>query len=229
MIPEQHKRIFHGLHLEKHLTGRQLARLLYPDEYSPETTNKAYQRVMKQLLRLQNDNLLKSKSYGLAEEKLWSLKKNKILLDLGYVAPKADIHKYRYDHEKSCGDIFVSLALTGSLYFWEGEGNEKTLRWDRKFAIDETKDYYLEVETGSQDDGKLRDKLGRYVTFYRETKDPFHVLFSVKDEAAAKRMIALFGEFSLGSHYMVTVQSAFVSSPKTASVKTRFGDIKIFN
>jgi hypothetical protein len=82
-----HERILNALNLEKHLTGRQLARLLYPSEYSPETTNRAYERVMKNLKSLQESGLLKSKSYGLGREMLWSLTSRKIVKDLGYTPP----------------------------------------------------------------------------------------------------------------------------------------------
>jgi hypothetical protein len=183
---------------------------------------------MKSLKRLERDNLLKSKSYGLAEEKLWSLKKNKLLVELGYIAPKSDIHKYNYDHTKRAGDIFVSLALSGSLYLWEGEGNRPDLRWDRKFAVDD-RDFYLEVETGSQDIGKLRLKTERYLRYWEEIHEPFNVLFTVGSDAGMRKVLTLFTEYRLNNHYMVVSQSDFVSSPFTADIYTRFGINKLSN
>src|SRR5258708_3008651 len=136
------ERIFKALHLEKHLTGKQLARLLYPEEYG---TDKPYQRVMKSLKRLKVNGLLKSKSYGLGKEKLWFLTKSKVISELGYSPPKGEIHAYKYDHEKDCAEVFVSLALSDSLLEWEGEGDQKIgLRYDRKFRVDD-RQFYLEV------------------------------------------------------------------------------------
>src|ERR1051325_11880740 len=160
------QRILHALNLESHLTGKQLARLLYPKDYANDVKNKAYQRVMKNLKTLQQrDKLLKSKSYGLGRDMLWSLTSHKINKELGYKA-KPDVHAFKYDHEKDCADIFVSLALTGTLLEWQGEGDQKTgFRHDRMFSVDD-RIFYLEVERGTQGDGKLRAKLERYIKHY---------------------------------------------------------------
>lgn len=40
----------------------------------------------------------------------------------------------------------------------------------------------------SQGDGKRRDKLTRYIKHYHSTGEPFHVLFTVKDEPAIESL-----------------------------------------
>ena len=217
-----HERIFKALHLEKHLTGKQLARLLYPQEFVNEVKNPAYQRVMKSLKRLEANGLLKSKSYGLAKDKLWFLAKHKVVLELGYTPPKGEIHAYKYDHEKDCADVFVSLALSDSLLEWESEGDQKIgLRYDRKFRVDD-RQFYLEVERGTQGPEKLRAKLERYIKHYRQAGEPFNVLFTVVDESALERLIYLFEEFKLGASYAVVIHSEFVNDPLNARISDRF-------
>jgi hypothetical protein len=177
---------------------------------------------MKSLKRLEVSGLLKSKSYGLAKEKLWFLVKHKAVSDLGYTPPKAEIHAYKYDHEKDCADVFVSLALSDSLLEWEGEGDQKIgLRYDRKFRVDD-RQFYLEVERGTQGPEKLRAKLERYIKHYRKEQEPFTVLFTVKDEPALERIIYLFDEFKLGSSYCVVLQSELVNEALTARISDRF-------
>jgi hypothetical protein len=216
------ERTFKALHLEKHLTGKQLARLLYPQEFVNEVKNPAYQRVMKSLKRLEASGLLKSKSYGLAKDKLWFLAKHKVVLELGYTPPKGEIHAYKYDHEKDCADVFVSLALSDSLLEWEGEGDQKMgLRYDRKFRVDD-RQFYLEVERGTQGPEKLRVKLERYIKHYREKQEPFNVLFTVIDEPALERIVYLFEEFKLPASYSVVIHSELVNDPLNARISTRF-------
>jgi hypothetical protein len=177
---------------------------------------------MKSLKRLETSGLLKSKSYGLGKEKFWFLAKSKLVTELGYTPPKGEIHTYKYEHEKDCADVFVSLALSDSLLEWEGEGDQKIgLRYDRKFRVDD-RQFYLEVERGTQGPEKLRAKLERYIKHYRKNGEPFHVLFTVKDEVSLERVIYLFEEFKLGASYCVVVQSELISDPLNARISDRF-------
>jgi len=204
---EAYQRILKALHLEKHQTGKQLARLLYPQEYANDVKNKAYQRVMKNLKKLESEKLLKSKSYGLAKDKFWFLVKHPIITELGYAPPKSEVHTFKYEHEKDCAEVFVSLALTDRLMLWEGEGTQKKgFRHDRKFEIGEDSlPWYLEVERGNQMPQKLRVKIEQYIRHFHETKEPFHVVFTVQDEAAVEQLVYLFEEFKLGNHYSAVV------------------------
>jgi hypothetical protein len=159
---------------------------------------------------------------------LWSLTSHKINKELGYKA-KPDVHAFKYDHEKDCADIFVSLALTGTLLEWQGEGDQKTgFRHDRMFSVDD-RIFYLEVERGTQGDGKLRAKLERYIKHYHATHKPFNVLFTVQDEDALERMVGLFAEFKLGNQYAVVVHSEFVRDPLHARLTTRFDTFLLLN
>lgn len=175
---------------------------------------------MKSLKRLETSGLLKSKSYGLGKEKLWFLVKHRVVLDLGYT-PAKEVHAFKYDHEKDCADVFVSLALSDSLLEWEGENYKSGLTYDRKFRVDD-RQFYLEVERGTQGNEKLRLKLERHIKYFRQKREPFNVLFTVKDEAALERVIYLLDEFKLGSAYAVVIHSEFVASPFTAQISTRF-------
>src|SRR6266404_3106209 len=69
---ETYKRIFDALSLERHQTIRHLARLLFPKEYA-ETPQRIYDRLAKNLQKLEKTGLLKSDSYGLGEEKFWRI------------------------------------------------------------------------------------------------------------------------------------------------------------
>lgn len=177
---------------------------------------------MKSLKRLEASGLLKSKSYGLAKDKLWHLSKHRVIKDLGYTPPTGEIHAYKYDHEKACADVFVSLVLSDTLLEWEGEGDQKIgLRYDRKFKVDE-RQFYLEVERGTQGPEKLRTKLERYVKHYRQEQEPFHVLFTVQDEAALERLIYVFEGLSLPAAYAVVVHAELVNDPLRARISTCF-------
>jgi hypothetical protein len=176
---------------------------------------------MKNLKTLENENLLKSKSYGWDKDKFWYLAKHPLNEDQGFTPPKAEIHRYKYEHEKDCGDIFVSLALTGNLLLWEGEGRAiKGFRHDRKFLLDDL-DWYLENERGTQAPTVLRGKLEQYLKHYRETKKMFHVLFVVQDEDSVKQMVYLFEEYKLPNFYWATVFDEFVFDPLQAIITSR--------
>jgi hypothetical protein len=129
---------------------------------------------------------------------------------------------------RDCAEVFVSLALTDRLLNWEGEGTQKKgFRHDRKFELGDT--WYLEVEKGNQAIQKLRVKLSQYVSHYRETKEPFHVLFTVQDEPSIEQLIYLFEGFKLGSHYAAVVFEEFVRDPLNASLTTRFDTFSLSN
>lgn len=160
--------------------------------------------------------LFVSKSYGLGKEKFWSLARKKYVRDLGYTPPH-QVHTHLYEHEKDLGDVFVSLALTKRLYNWQGEGDQKRgLREDRLFQFDDLV-FYLERERGTQGREKLRRKLSQYVTFYRETKEPFYVLILGED---TELYLSLFQEMQLGSYYRVAVFSAFVNDPLNTPLRS---------
>jgi hypothetical protein len=183
---------------------------------------------MKNLKTLQTNGLLKSKSYGLGKELFWSLAKKKIVRDLGYNPPKSEIHSYLYEHEKDLGDVFVSLALTETLYTWKGEGDQKKgFRFDRMFQIDDTV-RFLERERGTQGREKLRAKLSRYLKHYRETKEQFNVLI-LAEASEIDFHLSLFGELHLGNHYGSVAHSEFVRDPLNALITTRFGTFSLSN
>lgn len=175
---ESYERILKALNLEKWMTIRQLARLLFQNEYH-ESQRKIYDRVNKNLRKLQSENLLKSKDYGLGLDNLWSLTNHKMVRELGYEYPKAEIHRFKYGHEKACADVFVTLALTQKLYGWEAHK-----KISKDIIPDRTADYggtvYIEVEMGSQD--KIREKADAYKQYFNQIREPFQVWFLVNTD-----------------------------------------------
>lgn len=175
---------------------------------------------MKNLKSLETKGLLKSKSYGLGKEVFWAFTNRKIVRDLGY-SSSPEIHAHLYEHEKDLADVFVSLALTDELYEWKGEGNQKQgFRFDRMFRT-ATQTYYLERERGTQGREKLRMKLERYITHYRNTEEDFSVLI-LGEPAEADFHLSLFKELHLGNQYLTATWSDFVNSPLTTSLLSRF-------
>ena len=193
---ESYERILKALNLEKHLTARQIAKLLYPDEQP----KKAYQRVAKNLQYLRKENLLKSKAYGLGKEDFWSLRSHPIVLEEGYKPPRHDVGSLKYEHEKACAEVFVVFALTGTLYGWE-----QHKRLGKNFIPDRTAEFedgilYIEVEMGTKD--RVTDKLRNYQNYYRETREPFQVLFLVQQMR----------DWKVTPHYRIELLSDFLFS-----------------
>ncbi|MEJ7863099.1 MAG: hypothetical protein WKF90_15830 [Pyrinomonadaceae bacterium] len=99
--------------------------------------------------------------------------------DLGYEPPRAEIHAFKYEHEKACADIFVTLDLSGKLLGWEQHKKLGTsIIPDRTAILDGT--VYIEVEMGSQD--KIKQKAESYTRYFQETKKQFSVWFLVKEQ-----------------------------------------------
>ena len=237
-LHESHKRILLSLHLAKHLTAKQLARLMYPEEYNQEPNlqkNKAYQRVIKNLQTLEKKGLLKSDSYGVMSkdvEKFWRIFtsatpefpkriQDQIIKDYGFEVTNWKVHSNMYFHEKDCSEIFVSLVLTERLNKWLGEGDQKQgFRHDRKFQFN-WKWYYLEVERGSQKKPDWQGKIISYQKLYRETKESFHVLFAMRDEESVNEMITIFEQMKCTNHYVATTISELVADPLTARLTSR--------
>jgi hypothetical protein len=174
MIPVHLNRILQALNIEKHLSARQLALLLYPND----NQKTAYERVIKQLQRLKTEKLLKSDHYKW-NETLWSIAPHPINKEHGYAPPRRKIHSYKYDHEKACGDVFVRYALTDNLFGWEAHTkiSDKIIP-DRAAQYPKGETLYIEVEMGDAD--RVSEKIKNYIAHYRTTGDPFKVLFLMK-------------------------------------------------
>lgn len=152
---------------------------------------------------------------------LWCIRKHKITGEMGLDYPRADVHRYLYEHEKACGDVFVSLALTNQLYEWEGEGDQKSgFRHDRKFSL-QGAPWYLEHEQGNQKYKVLRAKLERYCQLWSSNREPFGVLFTVKDQETFDLLLSLFKELELPPMYSVAFHSQFVSAPLNCPISSR--------
>jgi hypothetical protein len=200
---EAYERILKALNLEKWMSPKQLARLLYPDLYR-ENWRKAYDRLIKNLQSLRQKDLLRFKDYGLGKDNLWSIKPNPLNKEFGYIPPKAEIHSFKYEHEKACADVFVTLALTNKLYAWE-----QHKKIGGSIIPDRTADYngtvYIEVEMGSQD--KVRQKSEAYKKYFQETKEPFSVWFLVKEQWQYDSALEYLRHYP--SHYSVELLDEF--------------------
>jgi hypothetical protein len=222
---EPYERILKALNLEKQLTASQITKLLYQEEWQNENRNKAYQRIAANLQYLRKQNLLKSKSYGLIPGKgsadyFWSLRKHPIISELGYEPPRAEVHAFKYEHEKECAEVFVALALTGKLYGWKAHKRiSKGIIPDRTANLQNNK-YYIEVERGTQD--KIASKTENYRRYFRETNEEFNVLYLVKDEKTLEDSVAKLEETGASGHYLVSVFSEFTSDPLNAILTNSF-------
>lgn len=162
--------------------------------------------MIKNLQSLRKNDLLKYKDYGLGKENLWSLKPHPIIKELGYSPPRAEIHTFKYEHEKACADVFVSLALTGKLLDWQAHKKiSKSVIPDRIAHLDTLT--YIEVEMGSQD--KILQKATAYRKHYFETPEDFQVWFLVKEQKQYDDALYKLEDFT--DHYQVELLSNFVS------------------
>jgi hypothetical protein len=203
---DNYKRILFSLDLEKHLTTRQLARLLFPEEYQTNQ-RRVYDRLVKNLQSLKKENLLKSKDYGLGKENLWSLKPHPIVKEMGFSPPRSDIHTFKYEHEKACADVFVTLINTGNLVSWEAHKKiGRGIIPDRIAELDTT--VYIEVEMGSQN--KIEQKLSAYQSYYHQTRADFRVLFLVKHQ---RQMVQL----DSTRHYSVELLDSYTGSDTSSA------------
>ncbi len=154
---------------------------------------------------------MKSKSYGLGKDYFWSLKKHPVIAELGYSPPRAEVHTFKYEHEKACAEVFVSLALTKKLYGWESHKRISKTTIPDRIANLERRIFYLEIERGTQD--KIVHKTENYRTFFRETGEEFGVLFLVKDEKTLADSVKKLEAANASSHYLVGVFSEFTDDP----------------
>jgi hypothetical protein len=136
---------------------------------------------MKNLKYLQKNGVLKSKSYGLGRDVLWSLKPHPILKDYDVKPPTSEIHTFKYQHEKECAEVFVSLILADAVSDWHQHKKLSTgIIPDRTVEIDDFT-LHIENERGTQGYAKVIKKLEKYKDYWRETREDFQVLFLVKD------------------------------------------------
>jgi hypothetical protein len=138
------------------------------------------------------------------------MKAHPIIKELGFHPPKAEIHTFKYEHEKACADVFVTLALTGQLYSWEAHKKiAKGLITDRNAQMNQTN--YIEVEMGSQD--KIREKADKYKRHFYATQVPFHVWFLVKSEKQYQDGLDDLRDFS--EHYQISTLDKFHSDMRS--------------
>jgi hypothetical protein len=164
---------------------------------------------MKQIEKMASESLLTSKPSKITDEKLWLIADSKIARDLGYKSTPP-IHPLYFEHEKAIGDVFVSLAISGHLTGWDRSDRPK-LRDDAQFYIDDNL-FYLEVEMGNHGIDRLTEKVVRYKKYFRETGEPFHVLFVMKDDLA--KIQNVFASERTTIHYKSCLLEEVVTNPR---------------
>jgi hypothetical protein len=97
--------------------------------------------------------------------------------------------------------VFVSLALTGRLYSWQAHKRIGKVIPDRIAEMEDV--IYIEVEMGSQN--KIKSKAELYKQLYRETREPFQVLFLVQTDKQLQSARKELADFT--SHYRVEMLS----------------------
>lgn len=179
----------------------------------------------KNLQYLRKESLLKSKSYGLGKDYFWSLRKHPIISELGYEPPRAEVHTFKYEHEKECAEVFVSLALTGKLYGWQVHKRiSKGIIPDR-IANLKSSIFYFEIERGTQD--KIVAKTENYRKYFRETNESFSVVYLVKDEKTLEDSVRKLEETGASGHYLVGVFSEFTEDPDKALLTNSYKSVSL--
>jgi hypothetical protein len=135
---------------------------------------------------------------------LWALKRHKIISELGYSPPTSEIHTYKYEHEKACADMFVTLALSGKLTDWQAHKKIGQIIPDRMAELDRL--VYIEVEMGSKDE--IKQKAEAYRQYYFDSREQFEVWFVVKTQEQLDKAEKDLDGFS--SYYRVDLLSNFV-------------------
>jgi hypothetical protein len=125
---------------------------------------------------------------------------------MGYEPPRAEIHTFKYEHEKACADVFVTLKLSGGLHGWQQHTKiGKSIIPDRTADIGNT--VYIEVEMGSQD--KIHQKAESYKRYFQEKRQPFSVWFLVKSQLQYDKGLEYLRYFP--SHYSIELLDVFNS------------------
>ncbi len=125
---------------------------------------------------------------------------------MGFEPPRAEIHTFKYEHEKACADVFVTLALSGNLYGWEQHKRIAT-----GIIPDRTADHngivYIEVEMGSKDE--IRQKADAYTKYFQATREQFNVWFLVKHQWQYDSGLEDLRDFP--NHYSIELLDTFCS------------------
>jgi hypothetical protein len=170
------------LNMEKHMTPELIAQALYPDD-KPKTR---YDRVIKQLRKLRERQLLESRWYQKkpneeATELVYAIAKHPDNTELGYIAPSAKDwpSPSKYPHERACSQVFTKFVQK-EFFGWDMHKKVPGLSQtpDRTFWLTEDLPLYIEVELQERD--RVSEKMAGYQKYYRETKNPFRVLFLVQ-------------------------------------------------
>lgn len=155
------------------------------------------------------------------------MRKHPVIAELGLEPPRAEVHAFKYEHERICAEVFVSLALTGKLYDWQSHKKiSKGIIPDRT-ACFENKIFYLEIERGTQD--KIIQKTENYRRYWRETNGKFSVIYLVKDEKTLEDSVHKLEAAKASAHYLVGVFSEFIVDPLNAILTNSLKSVSLQN
>jgi|CXWL01.1.fsa_nt_gi hypothetical protein len=142
------------------------------------------------------------------------MRRHPIISEMGLEPPKAEVHTFKYEHEKLCGDVFVTLYLTGSLYGWGQQRISKGVIPDRYFHLGEDL-YYLEVEMGNQKESIIQKKVDNYKQYFRETGQKFQVRFITEQPKAFDNLSRILENET--NHYQVLMLESLKEASNTYS------------
>ncbi len=131
------------------------------------------------------------------------------------------VPKGNFEHLTSCADLFTSLFPLLEGWEWELQGK---FRPDRIAYIKGNK-IYFEIDRGTEDYGRIEEKLQRYIDYYRETRETYFVVFTVQDyldpfgkmrtsaKERGRRIIDCFDAKNLPGNFMVGMHDQLVRDP----------------
>jgi Replication-relaxation len=142
-----------------------------------------YSGTTRLLARRLKSKLIKRKSLDPNKPIFWHLPKTKAL----------NLHNWQ--HEKICGDLYVSLETTGLLQRWTYEPHpeylELGLKPDRVCIFNE-KIVFIEVDTGTEVLRVLQDKAFKYKQLASRHRDrKFYVLFVVSGKRRLENVCSI--------------------------------------
>jgi hypothetical protein len=143
------------------------------------------------------------------------------------------LKEQNYKHDLKIFDIYVALRQTGVDLTWTAKSTQKDgFRYDAQFIV-YGKQFYLEVERGTQGIKDIEEKVKAYL----KLPGRFHVIFTVEDYkpnpfAAVEKTAKDYGNEILdylesvrrGHQFIVTPHIAFINNPLGQVLLSPTGD-----
>jgi len=137
----------------------------------------------------------------------------------------------RYKHEQAAGDLFVTF--NSFIEAWSFEPAIGKDRGDRGM-IYQGKIIYFEVDRCTEGFGVIEEKIENYIRYARETRERFHVVFSLLESELvvmnrAKKMLELFEDKKRGNQFLVANHINLLEVPFDDILFSPTGEAYSFN